>query len=112
MNRTFEHRRPRAMPKPRSVAPLTAAHADTPRPDVRRQPAMPAERPDQATSLRDPGIALLTTVTGAMLGVVALAWLVGAVDRWWILIPVIAAALALTAIVLTMVTRLLNDADQ
>jgi hypothetical protein len=51
----------------------------------------------------------LLTVSAAMLLIVALAWLVGAVDHWWILIPVVAAALALAVLVLAVVMRLLDD---
>jgi hypothetical protein len=41
--------------------------------------------------------------------IVALVWLVGGVDRWWILIPVMAALLTVTGLVLTVVIRLLED---
>jgi hypothetical protein len=44
-----------------------------------------------------------------MLTIVALAWLVAVVGRWWILVPVMAVALALTAIVLVVMVRLLDD---
>jgi len=52
---------------------------------------------------------LLATVTAAMLSIVGLAWLVAAIGRWWILVPVMAVALALTAIVLVVMVRLLAD---
>ena len=75
-----------------------AVRDDTPKPPPRVE--------DEAG---DPGTTLLATVSAAMLSVVALAWLVGAVDRWWILVPVVAVALVLTAGVLTVVVRLLDD---
>jgi hypothetical protein len=100
------------MPPRRKIAP----------PPVRR--SQPAARTRLDTSLttrgtpadaslppRDPGITSLSTVTAAMLVIVALAWVVGTVGQWWILIPVVAAALTLTAIVLATVIRLLDDGD-
>jgi hypothetical protein len=44
-----------------------------------------------------------------MLLIVAMAVLVGAIDRWWILIPVMAVDFAVTAAVMVMMARLLND---
>jgi hypothetical protein len=52
---------------------------------------------------------LLATFTVAILGMVSLAVLVGAVDAWWILVPVMAVDFAVTAAVLVMMVRLLND---
>jgi membrane protein YdbS with pleckstrin-like domain len=70
----------------------------------------PTSQPaDEAGPLRDRGMTLLATVACAMLPIVALAWLVGAIDHWWVLIPVIALVLALTAVVLVMITRLLDE---
>jgi hypothetical protein len=54
---------------------------------------------------------LLGAFTAAMLSIVALVVLVGAIDRWWILVPVMAIDLAVTAVVLAMMTSLLNDGD-
>ena len=51
------------------------------------------------------------TLTGAMLSIVALAWIVAVVGRWWILIPVMAVSLALTTIVFVVMVRLLNDGE-
>jgi hypothetical protein len=45
----------------------------------------------------------------AMLLIVGLVWLLGAVDQWWILVPVMLVDFVLTAAVLAMVTRLLDD---
>jgi hypothetical protein len=44
-----------------------------------------------------------------MLVMVALAVVVGAIGSWWILIPVMAVDFAVTAAVLVMMARLLND---
>jgi hypothetical protein len=44
-----------------------------------------------------------------MLVMVALAVLVGAIDRWWILIPVMAVDFAVTAAILVTMARLLSD---
>jgi hypothetical protein len=74
-----------------------------------RPPAPPPTLDDEGTPLRDRGVTLLGTVTAAMLTIVALAWLVAVVGRWWILAPVMAVALALTAIVLVVMIRLLDD---
>jgi hypothetical protein len=47
--------------------------------------------------------------TAATLVIVALICLVGSVDRWWILIPVMVIDLAVTTLVLTIMIRLLDD---
>jgi hypothetical protein len=41
--------------------------------------------------------------------IVALVWVVGLVDRAWILAPVMAVQLVLTVVVLVAVARLLDD---
>ena len=41
--------------------------------------------------------------------IVALVCVVGSVDRWWILIPVMAVDFAVTGAVLAMMVRLLDD---
>jgi hypothetical protein len=51
----------------------------------------------------------MTIFTGAMLLIVALVCLVADVDRWWILIPVMAIDLAVTGAVLAVMARLLDD---
>jgi hypothetical protein len=92
--------------RPHQSAPAvrpTREHLD-PRP-----PALPPPSDDKSTTLRDPGVTLLGTVTAATLTIVGLAWLVAVVGRWWILAPVMAVALALTAIVLLVMVRLLDD---
>jgi hypothetical protein len=62
-----------------------------------------------APALRDRGLGLLAAFTGAVLVIVALVWVVGLVDRAWILAPVMAVQLVLTAVVLVAVARLLDD---
>jgi hypothetical protein len=61
--------------------------------------------------MRDRGVGLLIVFTAGVLVMVALVTLTGAVNRWWILIPVIAIHLAVTAAVLAGIARLLNDAS-
>jgi hypothetical protein len=54
---------------------------------------------------------LLAVFTASTLLMVALVVFIGALGRWWTLIPVMALHLAVTAAVLMTVTRLLEDAD-
>ena len=56
-------------------------------------------------------MSLLTVFTVAMLAIVGLAVLTAIVARWWILIPVMAVDLTVTAAVLATVVRLMNDGD-
>lgn len=95
---------------------------ELPRP-VRHRPARPRRlspssrptaaepTPDSANWPRDHGIELLAIFTSAVFAIVALTVVVGAVDQWWILIPVMAIHFALTAAVLTMTARLIDDGD-
>jgi hypothetical protein len=83
---------------------------------IRRRPSddgrPPKPAPSAATAdepLRDRGVSLMTIFTGAMLLIVALVCLVAGVDRWWILIPVMAIDLAVTGAVLAVMARLLDD---
>jgi hypothetical protein len=105
-----------------------------PSPRRRRDPVRPAARPEQASTprssadaglpeiatvaaaaddasppLRDRGISLLAIFTGATLLIVALVCLVAGIDRWWILIPVMAVDLTVTGAVIAVMGRLLND---
>jgi hypothetical protein len=77
--------------------------------DDAERPSRPSRLDDEGPPLRDAGTTLLGAVSSAVLTIVAVAWLVGAVDRGWILIPAIGVALALTAIVLAVVLRLLDE---
>jgi hypothetical protein len=73
-------------------------------------PARDASRREPETApLRDPGIGLLAVFTASMLLIVGLVCLVGGIDRWWVLIPVMTIDLAVTAAVLAVMLRLLDD---
>jgi hypothetical protein len=61
--------------------------------------------------LWDRGLTLLIIFTASALLIVALVALAAAVGRWWILIPVMTADLAVTTAVLVTVVRLLNNGD-
>jgi hypothetical protein len=90
---------------PRTSAP--ARPRPHPRPDDgSTRPKLP---PAPESPLRDRGISLLTIFTAATLLIVALVCVVGSVDRWWILIPVMAVDFAVTGSVLAMMVRLLDD---
>jgi hypothetical protein len=93
----------------RPVRPLPArarpARADD---RTRSQQQSPIASTD-VTPLRDRGLVLLAVFTAATLLIVALVCLVGAIDHWWVLIPVMAADLAVTGAVLAMMSRLLDD---
>jgi hypothetical protein len=66
---------------------------------------------DEGSPLPDRGAGLLAVFTTALLVMVALAVVVGMIDAWWILVPVMAVDLALTATVIAMVIGLLHDGD-
>ncbi len=94
----LEH--PRPVARTRRPSATAGAHP--------RRPSLPTPAP-VAAPLRDRGVGLLAAFTSAMLLIVAMAVLVGAIDRWWILIPVMAVDFAVTAAVMVMMARLLND---
>ena len=99
---------PRARDHHGRPSPRVLALALRPRQDdraTRRVAALRRESPP----LRDRGISLLTIFTTAALLIVALVCVVGSVDRWWILIPVMAVDFAVTGAVLAMMVRLLDD---
>jgi hypothetical protein len=73
------------------------------------QTSVPAAADEATGPLRDRGVTLLAIFTGAALLIVALVCLVADVDRWWILIPVMAVDFAVTGAVLTIMARLLDD---
>jgi hypothetical protein len=60
----------------------------------------------------DRGIPLFLLFFSATLIMVGAVWLLGAVDRWWILIVAIGIDLVVTCVVLGDVIRLLGDDDQ
>src|SRR3954451_23365238 len=97
--------------QPRPSAPSAEARPPLPRPEVRSACARPPARTDADAPLGDPGVTLLGTLIAAMLSIVAMAWIVAAVGRWWVLIPVMAVSLTLTAIVLLVMVRLLDDGE-
>ena len=77
---------------------------------VTRDAARSSTQPEPAASaLRDRGLGLLAVFTGAGLVIVLLVGVVGLVDRAWILVPVMIIHLALTAVVLLVMIRLLDD---
>ena len=99
---------------PRDARPPRTSVPARPRP--RSRPDDSATRPKsppapESPPLRDRGISLLTIFTAAALLIVALVCVVGSVDRWWILIPVMAIDLAVTAAVLASVFRLMGNDD-
>lgn len=114
MEPRLEHLRQLAPPRRRATA---SGLARTPRPSPVALPRSERDAPQLASSIegsepppvRDRGISLLASFTTAMLVIVGLVCLVGGVDRWWILIPVMATLLALTGLVLAVVIRLLED---
>jgi hypothetical protein len=69
----------------------------------------PAVPNSESPPLRDRGIPLLAIFTAATLLIVVLVCVVGSVDRWWILIPVMAVDLAFTGLVLVVMVLLLDD---
>ena len=117
MKHRLEHlRQPNAYPRrtaPRVArAPRSSVRAgprsngDLPRP---KPPPAPVAPSSESSPIRDRGISLLAIFTAATLLIVALVCLVGSVDRWWILIPVMAIDLAVTGAVLAVMVRLLDD---
>src|SRR5687768_457464 len=77
----------------------------------RQQPAEPWIPDRRPPPLADRGLLLLVVFTASALTIVALAVLVGAIERWWVLIPVMAVDFAVTAAVLVTVAKLLEDPD-
>ena len=77
-------------------------------PPARQHPSgssVPEERPPRE---QDRGLGLLIVFTAGALVMVALIVLTAAVDRGWMLIPVIAIDLVVTTAVLASIARLLN----
>lgn len=114
MEHRLEHLRQLA-PHPRRATAPGLARAPRPSPAARPRPECDAPQlpstveGSEPPPLRDRGVSLLAIFTAATLLIVALVCLVGGVDRWWILIPVMAIDLAATGIVLTAMIRLLDD---
>jgi hypothetical protein len=104
----LDHARPRLAPpkRRRQHASLRATARRT-----TTDHAPPSNEARDRTPLRDRGVVLLAVFTAAMLVMVALAVVVGMHDTFWILVPVMAVDFVLTASVLVMVVRLLDDGD-
>jgi hypothetical protein len=77
-------------------------------PPSRRDGCRPEQRPPP---LVDHGIILLIVFTASALVIVALVVLVGAVGRWWTLIPVMTVDFTVTAAVLVTLAKLLEEAN-
>jgi hypothetical protein len=102
--------RPGSARPPRTSLPeLSRRDRDAPQPTSSPASAVASGEPPQ---LRDRGLSLLTIFTAATLLIVALVCLVAGVDRWWILIPVMAVDLAVTGVVLAVMVRLLDDGSE
>ena len=91
--------------RPPAPARPTAAGHDRPPPHA----SMRALPDRDSSPIRDRGLTLLIVFTTAMLAIVGLAAITAVVGRWWILVPVMAVDLAVTAAVLASVAKLLND---
>ena len=76
-----------------------------------RQPAEPSLPERRPPPLADRGLILLVVFTVSALVIVVLAVLVGAIARWWVLVPVMAVDFGVTAAVLVTVAKLLENAD-
>jgi hypothetical protein len=99
-------RRPRRETPVRVSAPRSAGTAT--------RPAPPGDAPDSSRGrapLRDRGSVLLIVFTSALLLMVGLVSLAAVVDRAWILIPVMAIDLTVTAGVLASVLKLMGNDD-
>ena len=103
---------PRVARPPRTSLPARSRprldHRAT-RPKSSSAPAAPGS---ESPPLRDRGISLLTVFTAATLLIVALVCVVGSVDRWWILIPVMAVDFVVTGAVLAVMVHLLDDGSE
>ncbi len=103
--------------KPQAHARRTVAPRDTrprqtsipARPRATREVPTAAVASGESPPIRDRGISLLAIFTATALLIVALVCLVGSVDRWWILIPVMVVHFVVTGAVLTVTVRLLDD---
>ena len=106
------HRPPLARPPRRSARPRPASvPAPTPPARTDGPPKPPSISAGESAPLRDRGIELMAAFISAMLVMIAMAVVVGMVDAWWVLIPVMATDFAVTAAVLVVVVSLLNDGD-
>ena len=77
----------------------------------RLERGVPSPAEPNPAPLPDRGLALLIAFTVSALVIVSLVALGAAVDRWWILLPLMTVDLLVTAVVLVTVVRLLEDPD-
>jgi hypothetical protein len=98
--------------------PHRAVHSARPRNSGRGRsvPARRRENHEQGSDAEqregpDRGLILLAVFTCAMLLIVGLATLAAAIDRMWVLAPVMAIDLGVTGLVIATIARLLNDGD-
>jgi hypothetical protein len=109
MSAQLEHRQPRAVHLREAPSPPLRAtkHASA----VLPSSAQP-EKPPPDVPGPDRGLSLLFAFTGALAVMVADVLVIGAVGESWILIPGFAVLLLMTAIVFTMIMRLLADSGE
>jgi len=94
----------------RSTRLRSEPSVSAPRRDRPSTPAVPARREIRDRGpVPDRGLGLLVIFTAGVLVMVALITLTTVLDGWWMLPPVMAADLAITAGVLAIIVRLLND---
>jgi hypothetical protein len=94
----------------RSTGLRSEPSVSAPRRHRRSTPAVPARREIRDRGpVPDRGLGLLVIFTAGVLVMVALITLTTVLDGWWMLPPVMAADLAITAGVLAIIVRLLND---
>jgi hypothetical protein len=100
----------RAGPRPRDC-PSSHEHGRAGRRSPRQSNESEADELRPASRELDLGLMLLAVFTASTLLMVALVVFVGASGRSWVLIPVMAVHLVVTAMVLMTVIRLLADPD-
>lgn len=94
---------------PAAPAPAPSRRRTVPLAAGRRRRDAPIPESDDATAGGDPGLGALIVFTAAVLVVVVAVVAVGAVDRWWVLVPVMLADFAVTFGVIFTINRLLRD---
>ena len=75
-------------------------------------PSVPARQPDPVRGcgpVQDRGLGLLIVFSAGVLVMVALVTLTAIIGRWWLLAPVMAVDIAVTAAVLAIIVKLLKD---
>lgn len=114
----IDHDRSAADPRRRrSVAARIRPHAHASRRAGRchrraKAPSVAARRPPHAQDRRpgaDRGLALLTLFTAGVLAMVALITLTAIVGSWWVLVAVLVVDFGVTAAVLAIIAKLLEN---